>query len=170
MVGTGETIAVVGTTNIESADIQKFRDEFGITALGPNGSVRRKIPRRRFAPHPTPPTNYPESYLDAEWAGAMAPDATVDYVACGDQGVTFGADLAAAYIIGDPAHVQRISVLSTSYGDCEALPQSEASQFYVSLWQQAAAEGITVVVAAADTGGDGCQFVYYRRDRWPLGG
>ena len=90
----------------------------------------------------------------------MAPDATVDFVACGQQGVTSGADLAAAYIIGDPAHVQRISVLSTSYGDCEAQPQSEANQFYVSLWQQAAVEGITVVVAAGDTGGDGCQNVY----------
>jgi subtilase family serine protease len=55
--------------------------------------------------------------------------------------------------------VQKVSVLSTSYGDCEALPQSEANQFYVSLWQQAAVEGITVVVAAGDTGGDGCQSV-----------
>ena len=160
VVGTGETIAVVGTTNIESADIQTFRDEFGITALGPNGSVQTENPPSTACPAPDPSDNEPESYLDAEWAGATAPDATVDYVACGDQGVTFGADLAAAYIIGDPAHVQRVSVLSTSYGDCEALPQSEASQFYVSLWQQAAVEGITVVVAAGDTGGDGCQYVF----------
>jgi subtilase family serine protease len=161
VVGTGQTIAVVGGTNLESADIQKFRDEFGITALGPNGSVETENPPSTVCAAPDPSTNYPEGYLDAEWAGAMAPDATVDYVACGDQGVTLGADLAAAYIIGDPAHVQRVSVLSTSYGDCEALPQSEASQFYVSLWQQAATEGITVVVAAADTGADGCQYVYY---------
>ena len=108
---------------------------------------------------PDPSDNEPEGYLDAEWSGAMAPDATIDFVACGQQGVTSGADLAAAYVIGDPAHVQRISVLSTSYGDCEAQPQSEANQFYVSLWQQAAVEGITVVVATGDTGGDGCQDV-----------
>ncbi len=128
---------------------------------GPNGSVQMENPPSTVCAAPDPSTNYPEGYLDAEWAGAMAPDATIDYVACADQGVTLGADLAAAYIIGDPAHVQRVSVLSSSYGDCEALPQSEASQFYVSLWQQAAAEGITVVVAAADTGADGCQYVYY---------
>ena len=108
---------------------------------------------------PDPTEIEPEGYLDAEWSGAMAPDATIDFVACGQQGVTSGADLAAAYVIEDPAHVQRISVLSTSYGDCEAQPQSEANQFYVSLWQQAAVEGITVVVAAGDTGGDGCQDV-----------
>jgi subtilase family serine protease len=159
MVGTGETIAIVGTTNIASADIQTFRDEFGITPLGPNGSVQMENPPSTVCPAPDPSDSSPESYIDVEWAGAIAPDAAVDYVECGQQGVTSGADLAAAYIIGDPAHVQRVSVLSTSYGDCEALPQSEANQFYVSLWQQAAVEGITVVVAAADTGGDGCQYV-----------
>ena len=159
IVGTGQTIGVVGDTNLESADIQSFRDQFGITALGPNGSVQMENPPASVCAAPDPSDNEPEGYLDAEWSGAMAPDATMDFVACGQQGVTSGADLAAAYIIGDPAHVQRISVLSTSYGDCEAQPQSEANQFYVSLWQQAAVEGITVVVAAGDTGGDGCQYV-----------
>jgi subtilase family serine protease len=159
IVGTGQTIGVVGDTSLESADIQSFRDSFGITALGPNGSVEMENPPASVCAAPDPSDNDPEGYLDAEWSGAMAPDATIDFVACGQQGVTSGADLAAAYIIGDPAHVQRISVLSTSYGDCEAQPQSEANQFYVSLWQQAAVEGITVVVAAGDTGADGCQNV-----------
>ncbi len=52
--------------------------------------------------------------------------------------------------------MQKVSVLSSSYGYCEAIPDSEANQFYVSLWQQAAVEGITVVVAAGDTGANGC--------------
>src|ERR1700677_2348239 len=164
IVGTGQTIAVVGQTSLESADIQSFRDSFGITALGPNGSVQMENPPASVCAAPDASDNEgyvdPEGYVDVEWSGAMAPDATVDYVACGQQGVTSGADLAAAYVIGDPAHVQRISVLSTSYGDCEAQPQSEANQFYVSLWQQAAVEGITVVAAAGDSGGDGCQDVY----------
>ncbi len=157
--GTGQTIAVVGETNLNSPDIQAFRDEFGITALGPNGSVQMENPPSTVCMAPGASDSEAESYLDAEWSGAMAPDATIDYVSCGSLGVTSGADLAAAYVIGDAAHVQRVSVLSTSYGDCEALPQSEANQFYVSLWQQAATEGITVVVAAGDTGGDGCQDV-----------
>ncbi len=159
LVGTGQTIGVVGETNLASADIQSFRDQFGISALGPNGSVEMENPPASVCAAPAPSDNEPEGYLDAEWSGAMAPDATIDFVACGQQGVTSGADLAAAYVIEDPAHVQRISVLSTSYGDCEAQPQGEANQFYVSLWQQAAAEGITVVVASGDNGGDGCQDV-----------
>ncbi len=159
VVGTGQAIGVVGQTNLDMADIQSFRDSFGITALGPNGSVQMENPPASVCAAPDPSDNEPEGYLDAEWSGAMAPDATIDFVACGRQGVTSGADLAAAYVIQDPAHVRRISVLSTSYGDCEAQPQSEANQFYVSLWQQAAVEGITVVVASGDTGGDGCQYV-----------
>ena len=154
--GTGQTIAVVGDTDLASADIQSFRDQFGITALGPNGSVQMENPPSTACPAPAPSFNDSEGYADAEWAGAMAPNATVDYVACGQQGVTSGADLAAIYIIGDPAHVQKVSVLSSSYGYCEAIPDSEANQFYVSLWQQAAVEGITVVVAAGDTGANGC--------------
>ena len=159
VVGTGQTIGVVGEVNLAAADIQNFRDEFGITALGPNGLVQMENPPSGVCAAPDPADNEPEGYLDAEWAGAMAPDATVDFVSCGHQGLTSGADLAAAYIIGDAAHVQRISVLSTSYGDCEAQPNSMANQFYVSLWQQAAVEGITVVVASGDTGGDACQDV-----------
>jgi subtilase family serine protease len=154
--GTGQTVAVVGDTDLASADIQSFRDQFGITALGPNGSVQMENPPSTACPAPAPSFNDSEGYADAEWAGAMAPNATVDYVACGQQGVTSGADLAAIYIIGDPAHVQKVSVLSSSYGYCEAIPDSEANQFYVSLWQQAAVEGITVVVAAGDTGANGC--------------
>jgi subtilase family serine protease len=160
LTGTGQTIGIVGETNLEPADIQNFRDQFGITALGPNGSVQTENPPASFCAAPNPADNEPEGYLDAEWSGAMAPDATVDYVACGRQGVTSGADLAAVYLLTDAAHVRRISVLSNSYGDCEAQPDSEANQFYVQLWQLAAVEGITVVVAAGDSGSDGCQNVY----------
>ncbi len=165
LVGTGQTIGIVGEADIENADVQNFRDAFGITALGPNGSVQMENPPSSVCAAPNPTDNEPESYLDVEWSGAMAPDATIDYVACGGQSLTAGSDLAAAYIISDAAHVQKIAVLSTSYGDCEALPESQANQFYVSLWQQAAVEGITVVVAAGDTGPDSCQYVnYYATD------
>ena len=160
LVGTGQTIGIVGESNIDSVDIQTFRDEFGITALGPHGSVQAENPPASVCAAPDPADNEPESYLDAEWSGATAPDATIDFVACGRQGATSGADLAAAWVVADPAHAQKISVLSTSYGGCEAQPASEANQFYVSLWQQAAVEGITVVVAAGDAGGDGCGGVY----------
>lgn len=156
LVGTGQTIGIAGDTDLASSDITSFRDQFGINVLGPHGGVMVDHPPVSICPAPDPARNDGEGYIDAEWAGAMAPDATIDFVACGDEAVTSGADLAAAWMINDPAHAAKIGVLSTSFGLCEQSPQSETDQFYVSLWQQAAAEGITVVVATGDSGGAEC--------------
>ncbi len=156
LVGTGQTIAVVGDTDLATADIQSFRDQFGLTALGPNGSVVVVHPPASVCAPPNPSLNSLEGYLDAEWAGAAAPDATIEFVACGDVGVTSGTDLAATYIVQDPDLAGKIGVLSSSYGFCEKDPISETDAFYVKLWQQAAAEGITVVVAAGDAGSAEC--------------
>lgn len=156
LVGTGQTIGVVGNTDLNVADINGFRSQFGLNTIGPNGSVVVDHPPASVCAAPAPGTNISEGYIDVEWAGATAPDATIDFVACADGGNTAGADLAATYIVEDPAHVAQDAVLSTSWGYCEANPVSESDQFYVSLWQQAAAEGITVVVAAGDAGGAAC--------------
>jgi hypothetical protein len=47
-------------------------------------------------------------------------------------------------------------VISDSYGNCEANLLQAGNQFYNSLWEQAAAQGITVAVAAGDTGSAAC--------------
>lgn len=156
LTGAGETIGVVGDTDLAAADIASFRNQFGLTAIGPNGSVQVNHPPANVCQAPNPSDNDPEGYIDAEWAGATAPDATIDFVTCSNSGVTSGADLAAAYIVQDAAQSQAVGVLSSSYGYCEQNPISESDQFYVALWQQAAAEGITVVVAAGDAGPAEC--------------
>jgi subtilase family serine protease len=156
ILGTGQTIGVIGDTDLAAGDIQNFRDQFGISALGPNGSVVVDHPPATVCAAPNPSSPDLEGYIDAEWAGATAPDATIDFVTCADSGVTSGTDLAAGYIVQDAAHAKQDSVLNSSYGYCEQDPESESNQFYVQLWQQAAAEGITVVVAAGDAGGAEC--------------
>ena len=103
---------------------RRFSDEFGV---GPRlGAARLEVQmgklsaRPRFAPHQIPlRSRSPESYLDAEWAGATAPDATIDFVACGRRRRDLGADLAAAYIVVDAAHVQD---LGAEYGLVIAKP------------------------------------------------
>jgi Bacterial Ig-like domain (group 3) len=47
-------------------------------------------------------------------------------------------------------------VISYSYGTCEAANGTAGNQFYYTLWEQAAAEGITVAIATGDTGSAGC--------------
>jgi len=63
-----------------------------------------------------------------------------------------GVDLSALYIIDN----NLAPVMSESYGECEPFILTAGNAFYNALWQQAAAEGITVVVAAGDSGSAGC--------------
>jgi subtilase family serine protease len=105
-----------------------------------------------------------EAALDLEWAGAPAPAANLWLVASADTNTSFGGDLSANYIVNCPATGTNCpvavpaSVLSSSYGDCEFILGTSGNQFYDALWQQAAAEGITVVVAAGDSGSAGCDY------------
>jgi len=46
--------------------------------------------------------------------------------------------------------------MSESYGDREADLGSAGNAFYNSLWEQAAAQGITVAVSSGDGGSAGC--------------
>ena len=46
--------------------------------------------------------------------------------------------------------------MSESYGACEAELGTSGNQFYSTLWEQAAAEGITVLLSSGDSGSAGC--------------
>jgi len=150
--GTGETIAIVGDSNIETvspSDVAQFRSLFGLTGgafnvLTPAGAV-------------TVNTDEVESLLDAEWTGAVAKGATIDLVIAPSTLTTFGGDTAATYIVNGATNAGGCSkaavpacILSSSYGACEYDLGSTANQFYNSTWSQAQVEGITVVVASGD--------------------
>ena len=85
-------------------------------------------------------------------AGAVASGATTDLIVAGSTAPTSGVDLAAAYAIDNEV----APILTYSYGSCEQALGSAGNAFYNSLWEQAAAEGITVLVAAGDNGSAGC--------------
>jgi hypothetical protein len=90
-----------------------------------------------------------EAYLDVELAGAVAPAATVDLIIAGDTALENGLGLAAEHAVyGDVA-----PVLSISFGSCEA---GGGSGFWNTLWEQAAAQGQTVMVSTGDAGSAGC--------------
>src|ERR1700720_1207935 len=89
-----------------------------------------------------------------EWAGAVAPAATIDFVVTESSQTDFtaGIDGSAIYIVDNNV----APILSESYGSCEAGLGSGGNAFYNALWQQAAAQGITVVISAGDNGSAGC--------------
>jgi hypothetical protein len=61
-------------------------------------------------------------------------------------------DLSAQYIVNH----NLAPVMSTSFGQCEPRMGSAEQAFYKNLWAQAAAQGITSVVASGDSGPAGC--------------
>ncbi len=89
-----------------------------------------------------------------QWAGAVAPGAKIIMVATQftDTDGLGGVDSSAKYIVDN----NLAGILSESYGSCESGLGTAGNAFYSSLWQQAAAQGITVVVSAGDNGSAGC--------------
>ncbi len=93
-----------------------------------------------------------EAVLDTSWAGAVAPSAWLDLVVSKSTPTTDGIDLSELYIIDE----NLADVMSESFGDCEANLTTTQAAGIASLAQQAAAQGITYVVAAGDSGSAGC--------------
>jgi Pro-kumamolisin, activation domain/Bacterial Ig-like domain (group 3) len=146
--GTGETIGIVGETDINVADVQSFRQMFGLSA----NFTSTNIILNGEDPGITSTDEEGEADLDTQWSGAVAPGATIKYVVSASTPASQGIDLSALYII----EYNLADVMSESYGQCESALGSAGNAFYNSLWEQAAAQGITVVLSAGDGGSAGC--------------
>jgi len=82
----------------------------------------------------------------------VAPKATIDLVVSEGTLTAAGTDLSSFYIIDnnlDP-------VMSLKFRRCEAALGTAGNQFFNGLWEQAAAQGISVFVSAGDPGSAGC--------------
>ena len=174
--GAGQTIAVIEETDVCAGqsgsspddcaganDLAAFRSQFGLPA--PHAKYFFGIPGYCADPGVQGPFGTgeeSEADIDLQWAGATAPGAQVDFLACATTATTAGVDLASVYAVD---HLfSTISSFSLSYGVCElGLAEGEfggifqTNAFYNSLWQQAVAEGQTVNVSAGDSGDDTCE-------------
>jgi Bacterial Ig-like domain (group 3) len=145
--GTGQTIAIVGQSDIYTQDVSDFRTDFGLPA--PNLNIIHDGPDPGKLPTEGDEI---ESDLDVEWSGAVAKGATIDFVVSASTNSSAGVDLSAEYIVDNDL----APIMSESYGACELEMGTAGNQFYNQLWQQAAAEGISVFVAAGDSGSAVC--------------
>jgi subtilase family serine protease len=152
--GTGQTIAIIGRSGVCAADITNFATLSGVTINGPTVIV----PPLGMTP-PTPVCSgnasgdQGEATLDVTRAGSIAQGAHIDLVISADTNAIDGIMTSAKYVVDTnpvPAHV-----MSISFGLCEAAAPSEAKT-YDNLFQQAAAEGISVMVSSGDSGVAGC--------------
>ena len=143
--GTGQSVAVVARSNIKMSDVQTFRSYFGLAANNPTVILNGTDPGILSSNEQT------EATMDAEWAGAVAKSAAVKFVVSAS-GASDGANLSASYIVNHNV----APVLTMSFGLCEASLGSSGNAWINSLWQQAATQGITVLVSSGDSGAAGC--------------
>ena len=137
--GTGQKLVVVGQSNVDLTDVRLFRQDVGLPANDPQIVVAVSDPG-------TVESQQQEIDLDLEWAGGMAPNATIIYV------YTNSAAGAVQYAIDK----NLAPVVSSSYAECEQLVTGPAIAAFESLAQQANAMGITWVAASGDQGAAAC--------------
>ncbi|HET7184318.1 MAG TPA: protease pro-enzyme activation domain-containing protein [Terriglobales bacterium] len=157
--GQGQTIVLIEDTDVyRAADWSTFRSTFGLSKYSSASFTQVHPP----APAPTNNCGAPgviapndaEAILDAEWASAAAPSAAIEMAACADTSTTFGGLIALQNLIN--ASTAPPSIMSISYGQCETVNGAAANAAYNSAYQQAVAEGVSIFVAAGDSGAAGC--------------
>jgi hypothetical protein len=156
--GTGQTIAVVGDSDIctgsplptgcTADDILSFRTLFGLPTGGPTNAPQIILD----GPDPGLNGDEIEGDLDVEYAGAVAPNAQILFVTAANTSSANGVDLAAERVVD----FNLAPVLNESFGTCEANLGNAGNIFFQNLWGQAAAQGITVTISAGDTGSASC--------------
>jgi subtilase family serine protease len=157
--GTGQTVAVIEESDITTADVTTFRTSFGVTPNTPLLTVQHGSGTITCTdPGKLDTSNDPEESeadIDAEWAGTAAPGATVLFESCASTTSTQGILLSAEAVVDGNLAVSA----SLSYGIPEALLTGAgtfklygANSLWNNLWEQAAAQGITIAVSSGDSG------------------
>ncbi len=152
--GTGQTIAIAGTSNINLADVANFRSMFGLPAKAPtviiaNGTDPGDCPTASY----TCDADLTENTLDVEWSGAVAKGANIVLVTSGSNSTTTDTLYSSeSYIVQH----KTAPVMNVSYGECELFNGTAENVLYNNLWESAAAEGIAVFVASGDAGSALC--------------
>jgi hypothetical protein len=169
--GAGQTLAVVGQTDVYLDDLNYFRAGFGLTTISTSDCATETS--GQFVGVIIPTCNDPlflyvlngpdagvnpveddlgEADLDLEWAGASARSAQVIYVNSG--GTNGGVYDALAAVIDPQSGPVLSEVVSMSYGYCESFFTGTLEP----LLQQGNAEGVTILNSSGDQSSAACDF------------
>ncbi|MGA2434365.1 MAG: protease pro-enzyme activation domain-containing protein [Bryobacteraceae bacterium] len=139
--GTGQTIAIAGASDIQLSDIEAFQAASGLPIKYPQIVLDGPDPG-------TDASREREADLDIEWSGAVARGATIIYVNSTD-----------AFTSAEYAIDQNVApILSISYATCESAARTDEITPMNPVFEQANAQGMTVVAASGDRGAAGCDF------------
>lgn len=166
--GKGVKIAVVDAYDMVPADWTNFVQNFHLDSYGGSFSQTNPAPPsgENNCLDPDAIAGYTqddgyddgETLLDAEWAAAIAPGATIQAAICSNYDADFntttdnffgGVFIAASNLINGAS---RPDIISASYGYGEGATDAASKQAIDAMWAQADAEGISVFVSTGDSG------------------
>lgn len=148
--GTGVSIGIVGYSALAMADVQNYRKAFLPVAAAAN--MPTQVLDGGTDPGILGGGSASEGLLDAEVAGGLAPGAQIYYYYAASTDLSDGLVLASLRALED----NKVSILSVSYGACEENMGVAGNLEWSELWQQAAAQGISVTVSTGDAGSATC--------------
>ena len=146
--GQGQTVILLERTNLYSnADYYAFRKAFGLDAF--TGSSFKVVHPGGCSDPGVVVGDDGEAALDVEWASAAAPAANIELASCADTNTTFGPFVALQALVEQRSTP---AIVSLSYGGPESEQGASGNQYIYLLYQQAAAEGISIFVSSGDGG------------------
>lgn len=144
--GTGESIAVVGQSEIEVSDIENFQNAAGLTVKDPTPVL---VPDSGTAAVST--DDEAESDIDLEYSGGIAKGATIYLVYVGDN---------SNYSVWDSLQyavdTKIAPIISMSYGACEPDLSSSDYSTLEAILEQGASQGQSIIVSSGDSGSTAC--------------
>ncbi len=145
--GTGVTIGIAGDSNITAQDIQLYRAAFlpsSYSSNQPNVIVDGNDPGLNG--------DEIEALLDLQVSGGIAPGAKINFYTSANTDLQEGLFLAIFRALNDNA----VSILNVSFGACELSQGASGNAQILTMWEQAAAQGISVTVSTGDSGSASC--------------
>ncbi|MGA2753506.1 MAG: protease pro-enzyme activation domain-containing protein [Terracidiphilus sp.] len=161
--GSGQTIAIAGTSEINLPDVTTYRSAFDLPAYT-SSTAPQQIdtgdgPAATVCTSTSPYAvcgigDLEENSLDVEASGAVATAAQIKLIVTGQnaEGTIDTVFDSSQYVVQNLT----AKILSVSYGLCELGQGTSGNVAYYDLWQSAAAEGVSVFVATGDSGSPSC--------------
>ena len=144
--GTGQSIAIVGQSSVDTSDITNFQSAAGLTSKTPTLVL---VPGTGTSVASS--GDELESDLDLEWSGGIATGATIYFVYTGSN-TNYGVFDSMSYAVDEDL----APIISVSYGACEGeLGQSDVDTLE-AITQQGATQGQTFVASSGDSGSTSC--------------
>ncbi|MFY9747824.1 MAG: S53 family peptidase, partial [Acidobacteriaceae bacterium] len=144
--GSGQSIAVVGQSEILTSDIEAFQTAAGLTVAAPNIIL---VPGTGTAAISS--GDEAESDLDLEYSSGTARGATIDFVYVGNN-QNYSVFDSLQYAIDQ----KTAPIINISYGICEPNLSSTDFSTLEGIMEQGASQGQTIVAASGDTGSTAC--------------